>query len=165
MADPAQRGAARQRGHQRNRHPAGDGQRHQGRSAGKNELAKFRGGARIERQKKRPGKRGHGEKKRPNAGAVGLGYQASESRAGGMHFDRPRRDFMKLCSERHGGQKTGALFVQTKLHSGTETDSTISRKTDSVVSDFFCNEAWRELATTRCAKTGTASCLKSSGRQ
>src|SRR5438034_6324675 len=49
-------------------------------------------------------------------------FRSSESRAGGMHFDRPRRDFMKLCSERHGGQKTGALFVQTKLHSGTETD-------------------------------------------
>src|SRR5215471_3086093 len=51
------------------------------------------------------------------------------------------------------------------IHSGTETDSTISRRTDSVVSDFFCREAWRELATTRCAKTGTASSLKSSGKQ
>src|SRR6266852_781679 len=31
-------------------------------------------------------------------------------------------------------------------HKGTGTDSTISRRTESVVSDFFCSEAWRELA-------------------
>ena len=35
----------------------------------------------------------------------------------------------------------------------------------AVVRDERLAEAWRELATTRCEKTATASCLKSSGRQ
>src|SRR6267378_3182929 len=42
-----------------------------------------------------------------------------------------------------------AARSQLSNHSGTGTDSTISRRTESVVSDFFCSEAWRELATTR----------------
>src|SRR5579871_646853 len=46
-------------------------------------------------------------------------------------------------------------------YSGTRTDSTISRNAVSVVSDLRCSDAWRALATTRCAKTATASCLKS----
>src|SRR5438270_11771592 len=57
------------------------------------------------------------------------------------------------------------LDSQDAYHKMTAKDSTISRKTASVVSDFFWSEAWRELATTRCEKTETASCLKSSGKQ
>jgi len=62
--------------------------------------------------------------------------------------------------------ETSSHRPQYHYQSGTRTDSTISRRTFSVVSDFFCSEAWRALATYAVGKDGPrASCLKSSGRQ
>jgi len=44
-------------------------------------------------------------------------------------------------------------------------DSTISRRIASTCAAFFCVDAKRVFTTTRCAKTGTINCLKSSGVQ
>ena len=79
VADPAQRRAARQRGHQRYRDPSCNGQGRERGSTGGNKLAEFCCGARIERQEECAGERGHGEKKRADAWAVGPGEELRES--------------------------------------------------------------------------------------
>src|SRR5579862_8031483 len=72
-----------------------------------------------------------------------------------------------IKGERQNSEAWQPLYAAgpTNAYTGTGTDSTISRSAASVVSDFLCNEACRALATTRCANTDTASCLKSSGTQ
>ncbi len=48
-------------------------------------------------------------------------------------------------------------------HTGTATLWAISRRIVSACSDFFSVDEYRALTTTRCAKTGTTSVLKSAG--
>src|SRR5713226_208481 len=138
VAKPAQRSAAGEHRHQGDGNPAGDQERAKSGDARETHATELGGGSRIECEQKRDRERRDGEKERANAGAIRLGPELRDG----------------------GGDAHGAA-----IHKGTGTDCTMSRSTASVVSDFFWSEAWRELATTRCEKTATASCLKSSGRQ
>src|SRR3974377_107470 len=107
--------------------------------------------AAIERKKARTPRRS------ALAGAVdmfkGSGMIASVEEATVTGRGRPSR-------KEHNSPAKMTSADHEERHRGTRTESTISRRTLSVVSDFFCSEAWRALATTRCEKTATASCLK-----
>src|SRR5579863_6724440 len=76
-------------------------------------------------------------------------------------FSRPRKERTTGTAE----EKNWKLVPGNCSYTGTATFSTISRSTWSACSDFFRVEAYRPLTTTRWAKTGTASGLKSSGVQ
>src|SRR6266852_1371648 len=138
VAHPAKRCALRQNRDKRDSNPRGHGKRAQRKHAREDHVADLRGGAGVQGQEQSDSEGSDGESKRAHAGAVGFSPKLRDGRG-----------------ETHG----------SSIHKGTGTESTISRRTDSVASDFFCSEACRELATTRWEKTSTASSLKSSGRQ
>src|ERR1700759_2184851 len=108
-------------------------------------MADFSGSAGIQREHQRDAERRDRDEEGADAGPVGARPHLRDGRSQLQDFS---------------GRSGSACAYR-----GTRTESTMSRNTASVVSDFFCSEAWRELAATRCEKTVTASVLKSSGMQ
>ena len=152
VADPAERRAAGEDRHQSYCHPGGYGKRRQCGSAGQHDVAKLGGGTGIEGQQQGDGECGDGEEESANGGAFGVGGAGPESTDGGaasthgMRLERIAKRFSNFTAVRERIPRCRAEPIRW-------------------FPIFSAARRGRELATTRWEKTGTASCLKSSGRQ
>src|SRR6267142_2541968 len=126
VADPAEGGALREDGDERDAYPAGNRQRDELGSAVEANPAEFRGGAGIKRKKKRGGESDHGEKERTDGGAVGFGPELRESGPGSAHF-AGRGGQKQIPRSARNDKYLRVRMVSTKLPRATKERGRIRR--------------------------------------